>query len=381
MDLEALISPDQHFALWAVLLAVAAFGFWIDASRVGRQLSGAAMALALSMLLSNINLIPASAMAYDIVWSYLVPLAIPLLLFKADIRRIIPETRGLLAAFVVGAIGTVLGALIGIALLPLGEEAHSLAGAFAASYIGGSMNFAAVAQIQSMDSALIGASVAADNVVGVVYMALLAAMPALGLLKKWLPSPIIEQAELQRDSVIEHTQETTGLNLLHISVAFALALSICAISTWLSALLEITAYRILVITALAVLVANVWPRQMAKLEGDYELGLLLMYVFFAVVGAGADVMAMLNSSLEIVLFVGIIVVSHMLTIFTLSRLFKLDLAEVIIASSACALGPAAAAALAAGKRWQALVVPAVMLGVFGYVVANFIGVGLANYLE
>ena len=67
-------------------------------------------------------------------------------------------------------------------------------------------------------------------------------------------------------------------------------------------------------------------------------------------------------------------------IFGASRLFRLDLMEVVIASNACAAGPASAAALAAGKQRPDLVAPAVLLGVFGYAIANFIGVGIAAWL-
>ena len=35
-----LISPDWDFALWSILIAVAAFGFWSDSTRLGRQVSG-----------------------------------------------------------------------------------------------------------------------------------------------------------------------------------------------------------------------------------------------------------------------------------------------------------------------------------------------------
>ncbi len=35
-----LISPDWSFALWAVLIAVAGFGFWADSTRIGKQVSG-----------------------------------------------------------------------------------------------------------------------------------------------------------------------------------------------------------------------------------------------------------------------------------------------------------------------------------------------------
>ena len=36
-----LIGPDQDFALWAVLIAIAAFGFWCERTSWGRKYSGA----------------------------------------------------------------------------------------------------------------------------------------------------------------------------------------------------------------------------------------------------------------------------------------------------------------------------------------------------
>jgi uncharacterized membrane protein len=60
---------------------------------------------------------------------------------------------------------------------------------------------------------------------------------------------------------------------------------------------------------------------------------------------------------------------------------KLDLAEVMIASNACILGPATAAALAASKGWRPLVTPGILVGLFGYAIATFIGVALTNLLR
>jgi uncharacterized membrane protein len=116
---------------------------------------------------------------------------------------------------------------------------------------------------------------------------------------------------------------------------------------------------------------------MARLKGDYEIGIFFMYVFFAAIGISADVAAMLDSALILAVYVLLIVLCHAAVIFTASRFFKLGLMEVVIASAACASGPASAAALAAGKGRRDLVAPAVLLGVFGYAVANFIGIGLA----
>lgn len=375
---DLLLLPEWSFLLWAIMFALVAFAFWAETTRPGRNISGVMLAMALAMLLSNIGLIPKSAPAYGIVWTWLVPLAIPLLLFKADLRRIIPETGGMFVAFMLGVLGTVIGTVLGVLLLPLGDEAGALAGIFSATYIGGSMNMAAVAEAVQVDSATLTASVAADNVIGVIYLGLLAVMPTMVFLRRWLPSEIIDEAERTEGSGAEIKVATSRLNLLHISFALFLGLLICAVGNALANLAGVGNYSILFVTAITVAVANIFPTQLKKLEGDFEVGMLFMYLFFVIVGAGADVAAMIEHALVIVLFAAIIVASHVVIILLGSRLFKLDLAEVIIASSACAAGPAPAAALAAGKRWPALITPAVMLGVFGYVIANFVGVTLAT---
>ena len=376
----SLISPEWHFAVWASMLALVSLGLWVETNRLGKIISGFVFTMGGAVLFANIGIMPKSAPAYDLVWTYMVPMAIPLLLFKADLRRIIPETKGMLVAFLLGSLGTVCGALIGFYLVPLGSGGAEIAGALSASYIGGSMNYAAVSETLDIEKSLFLAGMAADNVIGVIYMVGLALVPSIMLFRRWLPSAIIDEAEKNTDALTDHKVETIKLNLLHISSSLLLSLSICALSMLITDWLGVAKYSILFITAITVLIANIFPKGMAKLEGDFEMGMLMMYLFFVTVGASADLKMMFSSALMIVLFVVIIVIVHMEFIFVGSRFFKIDLAEVIIASNACAMGPSTAAALAASKGWKTLVTPAIMCGVFGYVIANFIGVLLGTYL-
>ncbi len=376
-----LIHSDWTLALWAALMFLAALGFWGDRTRIGRNVSGVAMTLAVSMALSNFGVLPKSADAYNVVWIYLVPVAIPLLLLKANLRRVLVETRSMLLAFCFGAIGTTMGAVLGYFLLPLGEHGPKLVGIFSATYIGGSMNMAAVGQALQVDPSVMTASVAADNVIGVMYLAFLAMVPTMAFFQWWYRSC------RQADSSMEQTEEqiaaessASELNLAHAGFALGLSFLICAISAVLAEQLGVGSYSILFITALTLVVANIFPRQMARLRGDYEIGIFFMYVFFAAIGISADVAAMLDSALILAVYVLLIVLCHAALIFSASRWFKLELMEVVIASNACASGPASAAALAAGKGRRDLVAPAVLLGVFGYAIANFIGIGLAVWL-
>lgn len=376
-----LIHADWTLTLWAALMFLAALGFWADRTRIGRNVSGVAIVLAVAIALSNLGVLPKSADAYNVVWLYMVPVAIALLLLKANLRKVLAETGSMMKAFLLGAVGTTLGALLGYWLLPLGENGNELVGIFSATYIGGSMNMVAVGQALEVDPSVMTASVAADNVVGVFYLAFLAMVPTLALFRRWYRNSRQAAPELQQTQE-QIAAEKTGseLNLAHAGFALGLAFLICAVSGVLAEYLGVGGYSILFITALALLVANLFPSQLAKLKGDYEIGIFFMYVFFAAVGISADIAAMVQHALILGVFTLVIVICHALVIFVGSQLFRVELMEVAIASSACAGGPASAAALAAGKGRPDLVAPAVLLGVFGYAVANFVGIGLAVWL-
>jgi uncharacterized membrane protein len=63
-----------------------------------------------------------------------------------------------------------------------------------------------------------------------------------------------------------------------------------------------------------------------------------------------------------------------------AKLMKIDLAEAIVASGAALVGPAVTAAIAISQGWRTLVTPAIMCGIFGYVIGTFIGVAVSKFL-
>jgi uncharacterized membrane protein len=106
-----------------------------------------------------------------------------------------------------------------------------------------------------------------------------------------------------------------------------------------------------------------------------------MYIFFVAIGAGANLGEVIGAALPILLFIVVLVLVHLALMVAVGRLLKLDLAEVMIASNACILGPPTAAALAASKGWRALVTPGILVGMFGYAIGTFIGIGLTTLLK
>ena len=120
---------------------------------------------------------------------------------------------------------------------------------------------------------------------------------------------------------------------------------------------------------------------MAALEGGFEMGMLLMYLFFVAVGAGTDAISFIASAFNLFIYGMLIILIHLGLVLLGARLLKIDLAEAIVASAAALVGPAVTAAIATSKGWKHLVTPGIMCGIFGYVIGTFIGVTVTAMLS
>ena len=380
----SLLPADSGFVMWAVLFGGAAFAAWAEHTRWGHRLSGVLVAILLAMVLSNLRLIPRVSPTYDTVLTYVVPISIPLLLFDANLRRIFRDTGRMLLAFGIGAVGTVLGAWAGVHLIALGPEAPELAGVFTATYIGGGLNFVAVAQATGFDDgSSMAASVAADNIVTALYIIGVMALPSLLWLRRRIPSAIVDREEAEfREAAVRRTERPLiPFQVFSVGLALALAFAISALGYWLAVLTGLEGFGILFISLLALAPANLAPRLTQHLTGHMELGMIGIYVFLFVMGATADVGAMLGSALPITAFALILVAVHMAVIVGVGGLLRFDLAELVIASNACVGGSSSAGPIAAARGWHELITPGILCGSFGNAIGTFIGVGVTKWLQ
>ncbi|HLU07464.1 MAG TPA: DUF819 family protein [Woeseiaceae bacterium] len=375
-----LIASDQTFALSAVIMAIVASGMWAERTRWGQALGGPLLLLAAAMALSNTGIIPYTAPLYGTVAGFLVPAAIPLLLLRADFKTIFSESGQMLVAFLVATIATVIGAFAGAAVIDMGPLEPQIAGTITASYIGGSLNFVATAEAVGIkDSSIYVAALSADAAGAVFFLMLLMLMPALRFVRQVMPSKFIGTAA-SPVQVAAAAQQNTSFDLPRAANGLALSLIICAVSASLTAIFQLESLYILVVTALSLLVANFAKPVLKHVNSEFELGTLFMYLFFVCIGAGANLGEVVGSALPLLLFIMAMVVVHLIVLVIAGRFLRLDLAEVMIASNACILGPAPAAALAASKGWQPLVAPGILVGMLGYAIATFIGVAIAALL-
>ena len=80
-------------------------------------------------------------------------------------------------------------------------------------------------------------------------------------------------------------------------------------------------------------------------------------------------------------FAIIIILVHLVVLFGVGKLMRLDLAELAMASAVCIGGPSTAAAIASAKGWRELLIPGVLAGSLGYAIGSFIGVSVIEWLR
>ena len=374
-----LIASENSIALMAALFVIAGGAFLAERTRIGANLTGAVIAILVAIFAANLRIIPHAAPAYDFVFTYFVPILIPLFLFKANLRTMIFETTRMTGAFLIASAGTIIGVLVAASLLDLGSLATAattdpavreagIAGLFTSTYIGGSVNYAALGEITGLrtDASFFSAATATDNLFSAVFLSVLALLPGWN----WLARRFTKHEHGEEKPVAARTDTISATSL---TLALATAISFVAIGDAITQSIGVPSARYAIITTLVVSAATLFPQFMDKLHGGFELGVSLAFVFFAAIAAGANLVAMVQIAPLLVVLVVILLSVHLLVLLGAGWLFRLTLPELVTASNAAVLGATTAPALAAARGWHDLVTPGVLVGVLGYALGTFAG--------
>lgn len=380
-----MIGPESTTLLWAVIMGLAGFGFWAEQNtRIGRLLTGIIVAMAAAMLLANLKVIPTQAPVYDTIFSSILPLAIPLLLFRANLRRALRTGGPTIWAFGIGSVGVVIGVLLATLLVPLGDLKAVAGGLYTATYTGGSANFAAVAIATDFnDGTALSAMVAADVIATNFQTMLLIALPGIALVSRLFGT--VEQEPMPDGEKAPRPFVLKDLDMAGISLALAVAFGLVALGDWAAQLVGIPSIGILVTSALALLIANLGKPLVARMSGDFELGTFLIFLFLIAVAAGADVWILAETGPIFMIYTAIVLGVHtvflLLVAYLIRRWVKLDIRSIVIGSTACVGGVTTASAIASAKGWRDLIIPGIMAGTLGNALGSFLGVWIWSLLK
>ncbi|MCM3568104.1 DUF819 domain-containing protein [Neobacillus mesonae] len=395
---NTLIHADDTLMLWGIIVVWASVSIYLEQRyEWASKISGAIIALIGAIVLSNTGIIPIASPVYDAVWSYIVPLAIPLLLFHVNFKKIWKESGKLLIIFLLSSIGTVAGTIISFYVLKGHIPYLDKIGAMmSASYIGGGVNFAAMAAKFEPPGEIVSAAVVADNLMMAIFFVILMIIPTLSFFRKYFTTPHVLEVEkgvgmeegktlsesfwTRKDISLKDIALSVGTAFLLVMVSFKIAElldklipsgeNVSAVSNLLNGLFG---DKYLMLTTLTFLALALFPKYFAKINGSQEIGTYLIYLFFVVIGIPASIPLIIQNAPLLLLFVFIIVVINMAISLTAGKLLKYDLEDILLASNANIGGPTTAAAFAIAKGWKQLIGPILVVGTFGYIIGNYVG--------
>ncbi len=383
-----LVSP---FAVLVALLAVVALSEWAARWGIFRKVGSAILAIVLGAVLANTNIIPTpgnDTPIYDTIFVYILPGAIFLILLQASLRALRNAGGAMILAFLLGAVGVAIGAFVAAYLVPVAIPDSSLAaiaGMFTATYIGGSANFNAVALAYGMESqgSLYLVAILVDNVMTVLWLMLLLALPGLMRRTRFYadqqPSAQPVETTLQEDETLHRP------SVFQLAAPLAMAAVAVLVSDGLASFSEGIGFSvpsIIIVTTIALLVAQV--PGIDRLALAPPLGMAGLLLFLVVIGASADVAALIEArSLGLAMFgfVAVILFFHFIVLVGLGALLRIEPEVIAVASVANIGGSAVAPAIAEGIGRPGLALPGVLVGLLGTALGTYAGFSVAALLQ
>ena len=104
-----------------------------------------------------------------------------------------------------------------------------------------------------------------------------------------------------------------------------------------------------------------------------------MSLWFVSVGTSANLYKIGEYGAFVLFAFFVTLVCHLVVSFVLGKIFRINLEDICCCIAANIGGPSTTASLAISQGWSNIIAPAILCALYGYVVANYLGVLIGNF--
>lgn len=391
-----LIWGDNLWSMWAVVLTVVAIAFYLEQHyKWAGKVSSVLLALIMGLILVNVHAIPSSSPVYSAIGGYILPWAIPMLLFQSNIRKIFKESGRMLGIFMVASFFSIIGGILCGFLFrgALGDQTTGYVAVEVGADIGGSVNIVAMANAFHVDESLMNASLIIGNLIIIIWTAAIIAIPNMKYFRAKYRHEYIDllESNLQAESgesLAAKYWSKKEISLLDIAkclgtstLILALAQAFCG---WINSMAmpslvqQILGNVYLALTTLTIAGVALFPKYFENIKGANEIGTIMITLYFVQLGASANIPQILQMAPAVLGFKIIMAVINIGGMLLVGRFTHWNIEECLTCSNASLGGPTTAAAYCISKGWSDLIAPATLVGLLGYIIGNYFAVLTAS---
>lgn len=360
----------------AVLFLMLILASQASKTKWGKQVGASLLVIVFTAIAANLKLIPSASNSiplYDSIFTYIAPISIFFLLLNVNLASIRKAGLPMIGLFLIGSVMTTIGILLAWMIISpektLGEDARIIAGMLTGTYTGGSVNFNAIALEYDFQKkgVLYAGTIAVDNVVTTLWIIVTLTIPIF-MHKIWKSK---KQDAAKAHAVAKRTESTIDMHSL-VWLSF-LGVAAFLVSDLLSEYFPKVPF-ILILSTIGILLAQI--PAVSKLKGSHTLGLFLVNLFLAVIGAYCElsaVGALKEIGVSLLIFTSIAVLLHGIGTVLIGGLFYRDWQMIAIVSQANVGGGTTAIALAETFKRNELILPAILVGTLGNALGTYLG--------
>lgn len=379
-------------AILVVLLAVLAGIFWFGETAPGKKLFGIVPSLVfcyfLPTTLTTLGVLPAESVLYDWIKNYLLPTSLMLLILALDVPGIMRLGPKALIMMLAGTAGVIIGGPIALWIFSSWVPPDTWLGmtALSGSWIGGSANMVALAEMAGTPDAMFGMMVIVDVTIGNVWMGVLLYLAGQQQRIDRFTGADTSAIEDLKRRVADFTAKTTRVpSLKDMMLIVAIGFGGMWVATLAGRVLgegsqvfDATVWKFIVVTAIAVAVSFT-PARSLEGAGASRIGTLMLYLLIASIGAHADFTAMREA--PVLVAVGAVwMLCHASIMILVAWLIRAPVFFMAVGSQAN-IGGAASAPIVASAFHPSLAPVGVLLAIFGYVLGTYGGLVVMGLLK
>ena len=330
------------------------------------------------------------ASTQDLLVSIIVPLSFPLLLFSLNIKRWLRFARE-------GFISMILALISVIAIVSSGyfifknvvPDCWKVAGMLVGVYTGGTPNLVSLKVALGVDPNLFVMTSTYDMIVGAITIIFFITIGPR-IFRAILP-PFKHHGDTEvTDEMIEEAEsfeDFSGMfrkgRILPLLMALGIALLIFIASFGISLLLPKVSQMVVVILSITTLgILGSLINWINKIEKSFQLGMYFILVFSFAVASMADLRVVFSIGFRgLFAYISYAYFGTLILHILLSKIFKVNADDFLITTTAFVFSPPFVPVVAGALKNKDVIITGITVGIIGYVIGNYLGVGLGYFLK